>query len=141
MWNAAASSLSKEAIILGVFHFLIIEGHTWIITQPPYIHNFCRSKIAIINRALLYHKKSVFWKMKLRSGFYFTKNQKSSIQILNCKDFWNFLDPPNFKLICSFSYSGFICLWHCNKSQIRNFSKLLLYKLGFSRNLIRRYCV
>ena len=36
------------------FHLPIIEGHTWIITQPPYSHNFCQSKMAINNRALLY---------------------------------------------------------------------------------------
>ena len=34
---------------------LINKGaNTWIITQPPYSHNFCRSKTAINNRELLY---------------------------------------------------------------------------------------
>ena len=31
-----------------------LRVHTWIITQPPYSHNFCRSKMAFNNRALLY---------------------------------------------------------------------------------------
>ena len=36
---------------------LINKGaNTWIITQPPYSHNFCRSKTAINNRELLYLK-------------------------------------------------------------------------------------
>ena len=31
-----------------------LRGHTWIITQPPYSHNFCKSKMAFNNRASLY---------------------------------------------------------------------------------------
>ena len=30
------------------------KGHGWIIAQPPYLHDFCWSKTAINNRALLY---------------------------------------------------------------------------------------
>ena len=36
--------------------FLINKGaNTWIITQPPYTHNFCWSKMAFNNRDLLYY--------------------------------------------------------------------------------------